>query len=458
MSDDEGEPGQEEASEILFGLLTDLKLRSKLSATDVCVLSYWAVLAGAQGASLRKLAKEPGDGNTGRYSDHFDRATGMNLHDDNFAVIKAPMFSQAEGIRVVKDLIALPPQLTLQDEVEARANWDGDLSEFVSDMPPAYHERIVTKRAAPQVSIPCAVYFDGVQYATRSSLIGFWFVNMVTQRRHLMLSIRKGSLCRCGCHGWCTLWAIFKFLVWSIDALARGVHPTRRWDGSNFGRGEVNLASRANSLCPMASVVYLKADLMEFGTTLGFWTTSSTEYPCFLCDAKRHDLVELSRWDAATHPFNLRSWGEYESACASAEQWRYITRDQHTALRGLLWFDRRKDGRGLSLRADFAELDLKRGDRLEPWDGCQDIMDFEKISAFPAQVLFWRKSAERMTHHRNPIFAEFTGVLPATTIALDWMHTLSLGVFQTWGAYCVHALVRSDAWKIGVADFPPGLH
>ena len=60
-SDSEGEPGPEESGEILFGLLTDLKVRGRLSATDACVLSYWIVLSGVAHPSLKKMAKQPGD-------------------------------------------------------------------------------------------------------------------------------------------------------------------------------------------------------------------------------------------------------------------------------------------------------------------------------------------------------------------------------------------------------------
>ena len=198
---------------------------------------------------------------------------------------------------------------------------------------------------------------------------------------------------------------------------------------------------------------FLKADLAEFGSTLGFWTTSSIEHPCFLCDANRRELVNLDRWDAVTHPYNLRSFDDYESACDNCEQWRYISRAQHVALRGLLFFDRRRDGRGPTLKADFDDLDLKKGDRLEPWDGSPDVLQFEKLSVFPAQVLFWRSSEEGVTHHRNPLFDRFTGMLPENVIALDWMHTLSLGVFQSWLAHCVHALAKVDVWKTGAADY-----
>ena len=68
----------EEASDILFDLLVDLKLRSKISATDACVIAYWSVLSGSPGKGLKKLAKRPGDLSTGHYGQKFDSATGLN--------------------------------------------------------------------------------------------------------------------------------------------------------------------------------------------------------------------------------------------------------------------------------------------------------------------------------------------------------------------------------------------
>ena len=71
MEDEEG-LSQEELGDTLLDMVIDLKLHSKISATDACVLAYWAVMAGAQGKSLKKLCKAPGDSSTGHYSAQFD--------------------------------------------------------------------------------------------------------------------------------------------------------------------------------------------------------------------------------------------------------------------------------------------------------------------------------------------------------------------------------------------------
>ena len=137
----------------------------------------------------------------------------MRLSDDNFAVIDCLVFSQAEGCRTTRLFTALPPQVTLQDEIDGRPSWSSELRDYVADLPPAYTEHVVTQRDATVKPIPLALYFDGVQFATRNSILGFWIVNLVSQRRHLVASLRKGSLCRCGCQGWCSLWLIWIFYL-----------------------------------------------------------------------------------------------------------------------------------------------------------------------------------------------------------------------------------------------------
>ena len=57
-SADDYESTLEEAQEMLFELLVDLKLRSKLTATDSCILAYWAVSAGAGGVLASEAGQE----------------------------------------------------------------------------------------------------------------------------------------------------------------------------------------------------------------------------------------------------------------------------------------------------------------------------------------------------------------------------------------------------------------
>ena len=152
--------------------------------------------------------------------------------------------------------------------------------------------------------------------------------------------------------------------------------------------------------------------------------------PLFLCSTTKHNLLKLEEWDVVSHPFVRKEWADYEESCSRCEYWVTMTREQHTCLRGLLFYDKRKAaGRGLTLRADFGPLGLLKGDRVEPHPGLINIEEFERIYVFPARALFWRRSQEAMCHHRNPMFAPAISSTPSTSAALDWLHTLSLGCF-----------------------------
>ena len=103
-------------------------------------------------------------------------------------------------------------------------------------------------------------------------------------------------------------------------------------------------------------------------------------------------------------------------------------------------------GKGLSLSDDYPALLLQRHDRIEAWSGMEDIADFERLSVFPVRVLFWRSKEETLCRRRCPLFSPEIGIVPDKICALDWLHGLSLGVWQTYCSYTLHRLVAADAW------------
>ena len=80
----------------------------------------------------------------------------------------------------------------------------------------------------------------------------------------------------------------------------------------------------------------------------------------------------------------------------------------------LLFYDRRRGNRGLSLNADFPEMDLLKGDRVEPCEELPDIGRLEsmKVDDFPCRLLFWRASRDSLVRHKNPLFDESIGFTP----------------------------------------------
>ena len=238
-------------------------------------------------------------------------------------------------------------------------------------------------------------------------------------------------------------------LHWCLQALATGFHRAARYDGSPFRTEESKLTERYGSPCIKAAVLYVKADLLEFSTTLGYWSTAAAQHPCFLCTCQKDDMLQLDHWDAVIPPFAPKTWAGYLADCEAAEIWVTMTKAQHLHLRGILKFDKRPTGRGLQLVEDYLPLGLKKNDRLEPHAGCFDIESFERIVTFPHTALFWRASAERSTHRRNPLFSSSTGITPTATAALDWLHVLSLGIFQSWCGLVLGSMFDVDFWRTG---------
>ena len=123
----------------------------------------------------------------------------------------------------------------------------------------------------------------------------------------------------------------------------------------------------------------------------------------------------------------------------------------HREIASRLEYDKRKTGwMGVGLNADYPPLHLKKGDRLEPNLSCLDTEEFLSLDCTVAKrVLFWRTKDEKSVRHRNPLWSPNLGLEPSRCAALDWLHCLSLGTFQTWCSFAIHSLLRCDAWDTG---------
>ena len=107
-------------------------------------------------------------------------------------------------------------------------------------------------------------------------------------------------------------------------------------------------------------------------------------------------------------PFKETTPEDYDEAIQSCEQRRLITKAQHSQIRASLRHDKRRQGnRGRCLAVDLPELQLQKGDRLEPSISTPDTgigFDQMPVESFPLEVKFWRVSLESITRHSNPLF------------------------------------------------------
>jgi hypothetical protein len=79
---------------------------------------------------------------------------------------------------------------------------------------------------------------DGARFAKEGQntleLLLFNVLSGSYRRRFMICSFGKKSVCQCGCLGRCTFNAVFDIIKYSMDALATGVFPRVRHDGTQF--------------------------------------------------------------------------------------------------------------------------------------------------------------------------------------------------------------------------------
>ena len=97
-----------------------------------------------------------------------------------------------------------------------------------------------------------------------------------------------------------------------------------------------------------------------------------------------------------------------------------------------LWFDKRSKNRGLAVSKDMPALNsdsmpLLNGDQLHPQASLPDVHKYATMKV-PTVVKFWRPSLTTLVHHRCPLFDAFLGISIACNWAVDFLHTVSLGV------------------------------
>lgn len=320
-------------------------------------------------------------------------------------------------------------------------------------LPQLYFEReAVASAGEGDVIQPLAMYTDGVGFHRHNSVLGVWVYHLLTGGRHLVVVLRKAEICNCGCRGWCSLAPLWTCLAWSFAHMLRGYHPLTRHDGTGFTEADGSRAAVAGEpLGFRAVVLLLKCDIAEQSHSLGLPGGGDSVAPCPFCFAEPRDMFDTSGFSALGVSNPKRTLAQYLSACQKCEvAARVRGRFAQIQLRAALAYDKTKSGsasKGRALQTDFPEYGLLRRDRLEPRLGLMDVASFDE-HAVPFTAVFWRVSLETATRHRNPLFSTETGLCQAH-IGIDWLHTLSLGVFQMLLCELIWDMFLANCYQIG---------
>jgi len=240
-----------------------------------------------------------------------------------------------------------------------------------------------------------------VPSTTRDGVLGIFMYNLVSFKRRLIAVVRKSSLCRCGCKGWCTLHPIWCFVHWSLQSMGRGLFPTGRHDGAPWKPADAERASLGGSqLSFVGMLLQIKGDWLEFCSSLGLANWSGLQCPCPFCRTTKATMGTFQGFSPVSSVFPKVTTAEYEAACTACEIKKVLSREEYIAVKNNLAYNKTRDGpRGRALVANLPALGLMRDDRIEPDKNLQEIGNcFDRLAtapaAFPVALTFWRRANE----------------------------------------------------------------
>ena len=432
-----------------------LLMTRTLNSRQFCTAMYWAGKAGMKGA--QRYGFRPDTENTGHFARHLDPILGFKQFNKTLYDVWVPGHAKHDLSRTQHLIpVSLPHEVIPQD-MDADVGYRTMLAEAIANknLPPLYFEHPIVLAHPEELVAPIAIYIDFVPYSQTDSVVGIWLVNILTERRYIYAVYRKRNLCKCGCKGWCSFYVLFFVLTWSLRACARRRRPEQRHDQQPWRVTDEGRAAEGGKQLPIrVAVVYIKGDWSEYCSSLGLPNWRDALRPCFSCNGFGPDLFDPAGCSHDELRWLRNQPGDYEVACRRCELTRVVTPATFRKFVDKLKYDKSDKGaRGRALARDCPELDLRAQDRLEPSMEIPDVGNVENHVP-PFTVTMWRTTEETLTRHRNPLFAEDLGTLPATSLTVDALHCLYLGVMGVWCKLSVWALLLSGAYgeRQGAAD------
>lgn len=271
----------------------------KLSAQDFCTLCFYCHLTGIVGANFDQLGYPPGKP-TGWYQAHLDTVLPP---PEPFYNVDTPVWEKGTG----RSTRAIPTSF-LPNRLQSEADTDpvmnalhtGDEVPDVMRTAACADHPVTTaaRNSGEPLPVPLAFYLDGVAYTSalagrQDGVLGMWGINLLTWCRHLIATVRKLDVCRCGCKGWCALYPLFHAIAWMFSMLQSGRSSLTKHDGRPWAPEETRGAVRTYT--HRYILLWVKGDWDEQQKSLGLASCRSWINQCFLCTATQGEMHSLYR-------------------------------------------------------------------------------------------------------------------------------------------------------------------
>ena len=450
-SDDDEMDDDEQTStdwgETFVDFCIKLLITRVLTARTFCSLMFFAFNAGISAANKYKLKPNSKSG-------HFNRKVRKSVGiytDRGMYNVTLPGQTKGSTGRSNVTIPAFPAHELFEADANKNNRAAAKMQELIDDddVPDGYlNHPVVVEHGGPVV--PCAIFADGVPYSNSDSCIAFWLVNLLTARRYLFFILRKSQACRCGCRGWCTFHAIFRYIHWSISSLAAKLYPNRRHDGQPWDTTDM-MASRdinaGEELTHRCCICFIKGDWCEYNSTFALPSWADGVRPCYKCNCVDINAPYIAnQFSAGNVRENVPS--DYDAAADRCEIQVELCQPLQRTLQAELFYDKRSHGNhGLCLRKRIVHgrYDLPVGARLEPSELLPDVGAIFGVLSLPLLVVFWLTSEETLVRHRTPLFDQRLGLSPAS-LTVDMLHCWYLGVFRNFAAACIWHFLEHGIW------------
>ena len=202
---------------------------------------------------------------SGHYQRHLQRHLPMFKYAREPYELELPIDKKEGPGRTTMQFHVLLPQEEIEEELSEVEDWQDKLKVMIArkELPQCYEDHPIVQRNAQEPVLPLAMFIDGVPYSKIDEIEGIWVINMLTNRRHFCVGLRKLLKCKCGCKGWCTHWEIFNFLKWVYESFAEGKMPSRRHDNREWYASDKERLKAAGKPITKAALIFLKSDWME---------------------------------------------------------------------------------------------------------------------------------------------------------------------------------------------------
>eukprot|EP00971_Amphidinium_carterae_P259557 5150121-Amphidinium_carterae.1 len=441
--------GKEAAGELSAFLMGNF-LQGKLTAKQVCTISYYGMKAGLD--DLNELAMHP-SAQSGAFSKHLQLVVEREQKEvPKKYIVPVPAYVPYEAARAVHSLALLCPHEVLHDEMKVLDHM-GLMKKFEADAPPCYWEHPVKVNNPTSLTVPFGLFLDGHQFNRHQSMTTIILTNLLTGRKHVLGCIRKKWTCGrqngCECSGWCTHYPVFHFLQWSLKCLKEGVFPTQRHSHQLLDEHQCPLEDFRAALGgkPIGFVglcLQMRGDLPEITSGFGLKSFSSKDTPCVLCHETKREGQWFQSLGDAKFARALRSATSYEEEGQKSS----IVLDMNPELWGLVknhLVQVAEVGRTMAIA--LPGYGLLPGDTLHPSEWQYDIWQ----DAMPEKCVFWRRrtAPPQILKHANPLLQHGLGCTLVEAYTPDIMHCWCLGIYQNYLHHLLWTLLEANVFGAG---------